>query len=308
MRRFVLLHAGIALALASSPFPVRAQAGGAVMAISVETLAGRVRVLRGYANGNILALPTTAGTLLVDGQSTKRVAEADSVLRAAGMGDVRWVVTTHYHGDHLEGNAHWRAIGAQVFAHANVRAQAAKDTTIVELGWHRTTADAASLPTTQVGDSTRLVLGRDTVYLLHAPRAHTDGDLVVWMPRRNLLHAGDIVELGAFPFLDWWSGGTLDGMIAAVDRILAMANDETIIIPGHGPSATRRRVAEYRAMLTTVRERVGASVRAGKTVDEVLAAAPLADFAATNGGEGAARRFAWLVYYDLSHSQKRANR
>ena len=281
--------------------PLRAQTqAGDVEGISVESLRGSARVFRGYANGNVLALPTSAGTLLVDGQSAKRVAELDSALRAAGIRDVQVVVTTHYHGDHLEGNAHWRAAGARVLAHANVTKQAMKDTNIAVFGWHRTAANPSALPTTTVADSTRFVLGADTIYLLHAPRAHTDGDLLVWIPGRHVLHTGDIVELGAFPFLDCWGGGTLDGMIAATDRILRIANDETLIVPGHGPTATRSRVVAYRAMLVTVRERVSVMVRSGMSLEAVLAAAPLAEFAAENGGERAARRFTWLVYYDLS--------
>ena len=273
---------------------------GDVEGISVESLRGGVRVFRGYANGNVLALRTSAGTLLVDGQSAKRVAELDSALRTAGIRDVKTVVTTHYHGDHLEGNAHWREQGAQIYAHANVTKQAMKDTNIAVFGWHRTAANPGALPTTTVADSTRLVVGADTIYLLHAPRAHTDGDLLVWMPGRNVLHTGDIVELGAFPFLDCWGGGTLDGMIAAVDRILRLANGETLIVPGHGATANRSRVIAYRAMLVTIRDRVAAMVRSGMSLEAVLAAAPLAEFAADNGGERAARRFTWLVYYDLS--------
>ena len=289
--------------IAAATLGAQTQAGD-VEGISVESLREGVRVFRGYANGNVLAVPTSAGALLVDGQSAKRVPELDSALRAAGIRDVKVIVTTHYHGDHLEGNVHWRAAGARVLAHENVAKQAVKDTNIAVFGWHRTAADPAALPTSSVADSTRLVFGADTIYLLHAPRAHTDGDLLVWIPGRNVLHTGDIVELGAFPFLDCWAGGSLDGMIAATDRILQMANDETLIVPGHGPTANRARVVAYRAMLMTIRDRIATMVRSGMSLDAVLAAAPLAELAAENGGERAARRFTWLVYYDLSHSRK----
>ena len=291
------------ISIAAAPLTAQTQAGE-VEGISVESIRGSVRVFRGYTNGNVLAVPTSAGALLVDAQSAKRVAELDSALRSAGIRDVQVVVTTHYHGDHLEGNAHWRAAGARVLAHANVTKQAVKDTNIADFGWHRTAASPTALPTTSVGDSTRFVLGADTIYLLHAPRAHTDGDLLVWIPARNVLHTGDIVELGAFPFLDRWGGGTLDGMIAAVDRILRIADDETLIVPGHGATANRNRVFAYRAMLVTIRDRVAAMVRSGMSLDAVLAAAPLAEFAGENGGERAARRFTWLVYYDLSPLRK----
>lgn len=299
-RRTTLIAASLLAALARATSAQGATPDPRIMRISVEPLAGGARVLRGYTNGNVLAVPTGNGTLLVDGQSATRVAELDSVLRALSLGGVRWVVTTHYHADHLDGNAHWRAAGAEILAHESVSRQAVKDTTIDDWKWHRTPAAAAAMPTRYVADSTQLVFGADTIILLHVPRAHTDGDLLVWVPGRNLLHTGDIVEREAFPFLDWWAGGTLDGMIAAVDRILSLVTDETIIVPGHGQTTTRSGVIAYRAMLAAARDRIVASVRANKALEEILRASPLAEYAADNGGTNALQRFTALLYWGLS--------
>jgi glyoxylase-like metal-dependent hydrolase (beta-lactamase superfamily II) len=257
--------------------------------------------LRGYANGSVLVVPTRDGLLLVDGQSTKRVAEADSALRTVSRARVHWVVTTHYHGDHVEGNEHWHAAGAEIIGHENIAAQALKDTVITDFTqWHRVAAAPTALPSRTVGDSATLDLGGEHVVLLHVPAAHTDGDLLVWLPRRDLLHTGDIVEIGAFPFIDWWAGGTLDGMIAATDRIIRLAGERTAIVPGHGPTIDRRRVQQYRSMLVTARDRIGLAVHDGKTLDQVLADAPLASFVDAYGGERSAQRFTRLVYYGLT--------
>ena len=280
---------------------LHAQGSADVMRISVERLAAGVVVLRGYANGSVLVIPTRDGLLLVDGQSSKRVTEADSALRTLSKARVRWVVTTHYHGDHVEGNEHWNSAGAEIIGHDNVAAQALKDTVITDFTqWHRTAAAPPSLPTRTVGDSATLDLGGERVVLLHVPDAHTDGDLLVWLPRRDLLHTGDIVEIGAFPFIDWWAGGTLDGMISATERIIRLAGERTTIVPGHGPTIDRRRVQQYRTMLLTARDRIGAAVHDGKTLDEVLADAPLAAFADAYGGDRSAQRFTRLVYYGLT--------
>lgn len=293
-----------------APAPYVSPSPSDVMRIASESLPGGLLVLRGYTNGNVLAVPTRGGLLLVDAQSTKRVAEADSALRRqAGVAPVRWVVLTHYHGDHIEGAAHWRAAGAEVIAQRNLAVQARKDTVVADMNnWHREPAAAASLPTREVGDSTALELGGERVVLLHMPNAHTDGDLVVWLPRRNVIHAGDIVELDAFPFIDWWAGGTLDGMIAATDRILALADDRTLIVPGHGHTAIGKRdVAAYRAMLATARERLRALAASGKTIEEVVAAAPLAEYTAGRGADRHTRRFTAIAYYGIT-GKHRANK
>ena len=298
--------AAIAAALLAFPpsrSALRAQGSGDVMRISVERLPANVVVLRGYANGSVLAVPTREGLLLVDGQSTKRVSEADSALRSVTKARVKWVITTHYHGDHLEGNEHWHADGAEIIGHHNVAVQALKDTVITDFTqWHRTAAAPPSLPTRTIGDSATLDLGGERVVLLHVPDAHTDGDLLVWFPQRDLLHTGDIVEIGAFPFIDWWAGGTLDGMISATERIIRLAGERTAIVPGHGPTIDRRRVQQYRTMLLAARDRIGAAVREGKTVEQVVLDAPLASYAEAYGGDRSAQRFTRLVFYGLARA------
>ncbi|MCU0620949.1 MAG: MBL fold metallo-hydrolase, partial [Gemmatimonadales bacterium] len=198
-------------------------AGQSTPGITFRTIAPGLFMLSGYANGNVLVLEGRDGLLLVDAQSPTRAGEADSVLRRGTPAPVRTVVNTHYHDDHIGGNPHWVAAGASVVAQCQVQVQASKDTTITDFGdWHRTPAPPAALASTCVRDSLTLQHGGVPVRLVHLPRAHTDGDLLVHFPTLNVVHMGDVLERGAPPFIDWWAGGTLQGMLAACDRVLAL--------------------------------------------------------------------------------------
>jgi glyoxylase-like metal-dependent hydrolase (beta-lactamase superfamily II) len=228
----------------------------------------------GFANGNILVHDDGTDVLLVDAQSDRRVGLADSSLRALTTRPVTTVVTTHYHDDHIGGNPHWKAQGARLVAQCNVAIQARKDTTIAEWReWHRTPAPPDALPTECFTDSLTIARKGEQVVLHHVPSAHTDGDLIIWLPGANVLHMGDVLELGAPPFIDYWTGGTWKGMLAAIDAGLAIANDQTIIVPGHGPTTGRAGMAAYRAMLQDVGERVRDAVQRGESTTAIVGGA-----------------------------------
>lgn len=282
--------------------PGRASVQEAPGSIRVERLRASIHVASGFENGNVLILASDTGLLLVDSQSAKRVAALDSAITRISAQPVRVVVNSHYHADHTEGNAVFRQLGAAVIAQRNVSLQAAKDTTIVEWdNWHRTPLASAAMPTRLIDDSLAFTFGAERVVLLHAPHAHTDGDLMVWLPRANVLHIGDILEVGAPPFIDWWSGGSLRGMVQAIDRVLAMVNDRTAIVPGHGAVSSRADLVRYREMLTTVESRVAAQATRGVTLAEVLAARPAREWEASLGGERRAGHLVRLVYYGATH-------
>lgn len=286
----------LASLIAALPPVVRAQDP---LQMRITEVAPGFQVISGFANGNVLALTGQRSVLVVDAQSAKRVAAADSVLREVTPLPVTLVINTHYHDDHIGGNPHWRARGARILAHAEVAAEARKDTTITELSWHRTAADPAALADQTFADSLALDFEGEPVVLLHPIGAHTSGDAMVWFPRANILHTGDIVEREAPPFIDWWAGGSLDGMIAAVDGILARVNDRTVIVPGHGTPADRRGVVTYRAMLAAARDRIGAQLRQGLTADAIIAGRPLAEFEEMLGGERRAGQFVRQVAMGL---------
>jgi len=269
-----------------------------VMTMTIRELAPRVYVIAGFTNGNILALDDDAGVLLVDAQTTRRVALADSALRTVTRRPVRWIVDTHYHDDHVEGNAYWRARGAAVIAQENVVPRALRDTTIALLDWHHTPLSRESLPTRTFRDTLTLTVGAEVVQLVHVPGAHTDGDVIVRLPRRNVIHTGDILEVNDAPFIDWWAGGSLDGTIRGVDRILALCDDRTRLVPGHGAVVDRRALARYRAALVATSERVRTALGRGDAPADGAALVP-DEFLDVLGGPVHAARFARLTYAGL---------
>lgn len=136
----------------------------------------------------------------------------------------------------------------------------------------------AALPVLTFNDAIALHINDETVRATHVAPAHTDGDAIVVFERANVLHAGDLFFNGFYPFVDLSSGGSVNGVIKAVDQLLAIANDSTRIIPGHGPLATRADLLAYRKTLATIRDRVQVAVRNGRTLQQVLASKPSADF------------------------------
>jgi len=281
------------LLVTAVPTIVRAQS---VMQITTISLRPGIWVLSGFANGNILVHDDGNDVFLVDAQSERRVGLADSSLRALTTRPVTTVMTTHYHDDHIGGNPHWKAQGARLVAQCNVAAQAKKDTTITEWReWHRTPAPPDALPTECFNDSLTIARKDGPVVLYHVPSAHTDGDVITWLPAANVLHMGDVLELGAPPFIDYWAGGTWKGMLAAIDAGLAMANDQTIIVPGHGPMTDRSGMVAYRAMLQDVGEKVRDAVQRGESMSAIVAARPAAGYEESFGSQSRTDQFVQLL-------------
>jgi len=278
-----------------------AQAQQDVMVMRAERLGPDLAVISGFANGNILALTGPDGTLLVDAQSARRVGLADSVLTSLGAPPVRWVINTHYHGDHTEGNAYFQARGAQIIGQEQLPVQMRKDTTITSWGdWHRTPAEAASIPSRTFRDSLTLRVNGQRIVVTHIPAAHTDGDAIVWLPEANVIHIGDLFEHLAPPFMDWWAGGRLEGMLAGVDWGLAHSDSATRIVPGHGPVGTRADLLRYREMLLGVSRGIAAGLHTGATLEEAQASHPAAPWQAQLGSQRRMDQFVALLHLGLS--------
>lgn len=275
------------------------------MKMTIAPVAPGIHVISGFANGNILVVEGPMDLLLVDAQSGKRVGLADSALRTITRKPVRQVVFTHYHEDHTQGMSHWRAQGAFAVAHQNVAPEMKKDTTIPERKWHRTPAAPEAMPTLSFRDSMMLDMGGSRIWLHHIPPAHTNGDAVVIIPWANVMHTGDLVEPGAPPFIDYWTGGSVQGMIAAAEWILRRANDSTRIVPGHGPVVDRATVAEHHRMLVALRDRIGVALRDGKTEDQVVAGQPAKEFETLLGSPRGAELFVRLIYLGLKRDAAR---
>jgi len=263
--------------------PVAAQDFASVEIRSSQVADG-VYVLQG-AGGNLGLVVGKQGAFLVDDQYAPLTERIQAAVAAITDRPIRFVLNTHWHGDHTGGNENLAEAGVLVVAHDNVRQRLSTGQFMAFFEREVPPAPDGALPVVTFNDRVTFHLGGHTVDAIHLPHAHTDGDAIVHLREADVIHAGDIVFYGMYPFIDYGSGGRLDGMIEAVDRMLALSGDATRIIVGHGgPVIGRNELARYRDMLATVHERLRAHLDAGLDLDAIQAEAPTADFDEFWGG------------------------
>ena len=234
------------------------------------------------AGGNIGLSVGPDGAFVIDDQFAPLADKIAAAIAKVSAEPVRFVLNTHWHGDHAGGNEAFRAKGAIIVAHDNVRKR-------LKQGLKRETgetppAPAGALPVVTFSDSVSFYWNGHDIRVRHAADAHTDGDAIVHIETAKVVHMGDVFFNGAYPFIDIASGGDLDGLIAAQDAVLGSIDDDTKIIPGHGPLATKADLASHIAMLKDVRARIGALIAKGLDEAAVIKADPLQDLNAKWGG------------------------
>lgn len=240
--------------------------------------------------GNIGLSIGDDGTYIIDNQFAPLSEKIQAAVRAAGGGDVDYVINTHWHGDHTGGNANFANDGAVILAHNNVRVRMANDD-----------ADAAALPVVTYPDRISFHWNGSDVNLNHVPNAHTDGDTIVHFTNLNAFHMGDTFFHGAYPFIDVGSDGSFDGLIAAAESVLARANSQTRIIPGHGALADRDGLENYINTLKTIRSRFQSLIDEGRTEDQVVAAGVTSEWdEAWGAGFMNPEQFTRLAYQSLT--------
>jgi len=266
-------------ALAQQPAPAGPPVGPDWSKIEVKTfdLGNRTYMLEGFG-GNTTIAAGDDGVIMVDGQFAQMHDKLKAAIAAVTQQPVRFLVNTHYHRDHVGGNELFSKDGAVVVAHENVRTTLAKGTTMAVPEVKYTPAPEESLPAMTHKDGMTLQVKGRAARLKHPLNAHTDGDTFVYFADANVLATGDTVAMGRYPNIDFTNGGSIKGMIATSDAYLALSNDATKIVPGHGPLATKAQLAEFRTMLSTVRDRMIALIKEGKTEADIIAAKPFADF------------------------------
>jgi glyoxylase-like metal-dependent hydrolase (beta-lactamase superfamily II) len=196
---------------------------------------------------------------------------------------IRFVINSHYHGDHTGGNEALGGEGAVIIAHDNIRKRMSAEQFNHFMNTSWPAAPAGALPVITFNETVSLHLNGESATVMHVPRGHTDGDAIVYFTGSNVLHMGDIFFNGRYPFIDLDGGGTVQGMIAALDKGISLANQDTRIIPGHGDLANVDDMRSHRDMLVTARDLVQALINEGKTLDEVIAAKPTAEWDDTLG-------------------------
>ena len=253
--------------------------------IKTTQVAENVYMLAG-AGGNLGLSVGDDGALLVDAEYAQLTEKVVAAVKAVCQTPIRFVVNTHWHFDHVGGNENLAQAGALIVAHESVRERMSMEQALGALGRKVPPSPAAALPVITFSNALTFHWNGDEVQILHLEPAHTDGDSIIHFRKANVLHVGDIYFNGMYPFIDVNAGGSIDGMVRAVDRALALANEKTRIIPGHGPLSGVAELRAYREMLATVRDRVRAMVEQGKSRDEVIASKPTKDLDAEWGGGG----------------------
>ena len=251
--------------------------------INVTKLRSNVSVLEG-SGGNIVVLTGRDGKVLVDAGITASRSQITEALATLSDDPVKHLINTHWHFDHTDGNEWLHSIGAEITAHENTRKHLSVTTRVEDWNFTFPPAPAAALPTKLFNSEQTLHLNGATLALKYYPPAHTDSDISVHFTDADIIHVADTLWNGHFPFIDYSTGGSIDGMIRAAEENVARATDETIVIPGHGPIGNKSQLIEFRDMLVAVREKVAMLKKQGKSRDEVVAAKPTADYDAKWGG------------------------
>ncbi|MGF6178253.1 glyoxylase-like metal-dependent hydrolase (beta-lactamase superfamily II) [Ensifer sp. 4252] len=251
--------------------------------IKVHKTRSGVSILEG-SGGNIAVLTGADGKVLIDGGITASRPRLLEALAGLGKEPIRHLINTHWHFDHTDGNEWLNAEGAAILAHENTRKHLMEVVKVEDWDFEFPRPPLAAVPSETVGDEMSLKLDKSTLMLKHHPNAHTDGDISVSFGEANIVHTGDLYWNGIYPFIDYSTGGGIDGTIKAVEDILSKVTAETIVIPGHGhPLSKKSELDDYRTMLVDIRGNVAKLKTEGKPIDEVIAAKPTAAFDAKWG-------------------------
>jgi len=255
------------------------------------------------AGGNVTVAVAPEGVIMIDDQFAPMSAKLKAAIASVSHAPVRYLINTHFHGDHTGGNANFAKEGAVIVAQENLRKRLAGGAVNAE-GRPAPAQPAAALPVVTFADSMKLQLGDKTAEVTHMAPAHTDGDSYVYFRAENVLATGDLFSSTRFPNIDVRNGGGIDGMIASANKLLTVVNDSTQVVPGHGPLAKKGDIAAFRDMLQTSRDRVAKLIADGKTEDQSVQAKPLADLEVKRSSDDEnTERFTRLVYQSLkAHS------
>lgn len=302
MRRSIISFSSVVALSVLVTSAIYAQRNFDTVQVRAVTLGDGIVMLTG-SGGNIGVSSGEDGIFIIDDQFAPLT---DKIKKAISDGThsnapVRFVMNTHWHGDHTGGNENFGTGGAVIVAHENVRKRMSVEH-FNEMFKNKTAASPkAALPIITFTSDVNFHLNGDDIRVFHVEPAHTDGDAIVYIVKANIVHMGDIYFCSMYPFIDSSSGGSIDGVVAAVERVIPMLNEQTKVIPGHGPVSNLKELTAYYDMLVAVRDRIAGLIKEGKSLADVKAAKPTAEFDEKWGkGFMAPDQFVTIVYGLLS--------
>jgi len=235
------------------------------------------------SGGNIGVSVGDDGVFMIDDQFAPLAPKIKTAIAKLSKKPVKFMINTHWHFDHTGSNESFAKDGVIIVAHNNVRKRMSKDGFIKAFNKKVPASPAVALPIISFSDEITFHFNSLDIEVIHKSNAHTDGDSLVFFKSANVIHMGDTFFNGLYPFIDASSEGSIDGMIKAADYVLSIADDKTKIIPGHGPLGDKKSLKAYRKMLVTVRDRMQKLMDEGKSLEQIIALKPNADFDKTWG-------------------------
>ena len=261
----VLLCVGV-FAQAKDPVP-----------IEISQLTERLYLFTGHG-GNVVVSSGDDGVFMIDDQYATQQGPIRDALASLELDTPTYLINTHWHRDHAGSNEPFADDGALIIAHENVRKRLNADQVIEFFSASIPAAPDQALPVITFTDQLTIYLNHDQASIIHAPNAHTDGDALIYFHEDNVLHTGDVFFENMYPFIDSSSGGTIGGMIEAVNLVLPLINDSTQVVPGHGPVSDKAGLKAFQTMLKHVQKRIAELIVAGRSLDEIIAAQPTKEF------------------------------
>ncbi len=275
--------------------------------ITVEQLSGSVHMLTGKG-GNIGVSVGEDGVFMIDGQFADMSEKILRAVKAISGKDLKYLINTHWHGDHTGGNENFSKEGAVIVAHENVHKRMSTDQLMKAFGRTVKASPESARPVITFTEDLTMYLNGEKILIFHVHNAHTDGDAMVYFTESNVLHMGDCYFNGRYPFIDIGSGGSIDGIIKAANHALFLINDETKIIPGHGKQSNKKELTAYRDVLMVIRDRVKKAIEEGKTLEEIKAAKLSEEYDEDwGGGFINSDKLVDFIYTDFSREEEGEN-